>query len=110
MPACAGPQAPGAAPETPATGLLLTGGGARAAYQVGVLEAIADLRRVCGAGRQANPLPIITRPAARARPRRPPAPPPPPPPRAGAPGRGPRPRPPPPPGGGAAPFPLGVMR
>ncbi|KAB7619621.1 patatin-like phospholipase family protein [Verminephrobacter eiseniae] len=60
MPACAGPQAPGAAPETPATGLLLTGGGARAAYQVGVLEAIADLRRVCGAGRQANPFPIIT--------------------------------------------------
>jgi NTE family protein len=29
----------------PATGLLLTGGGARAAYQVGVLEAIAQLRR-----------------------------------------------------------------
>ena len=31
--------------STPATGLLLTGGGARAAYQVGVLEAIADIRK-----------------------------------------------------------------
>lgn len=29
----------------PATGLVLTGGGARAAYQVGVLEAIAELHR-----------------------------------------------------------------
>lgn len=36
-------------PETsPVTGLLLTGGGARAAYQVGVLEAIADIRRAAG--------------------------------------------------------------
>lgn len=42
------------------TGLLLTGGGARAAYQVGVLEAIADLRLACGAGEQPNPFPIIT--------------------------------------------------
>jgi NTE family protein len=33
-----------------ATGLLLTGGGARAAYQVGVLEAIADIRLACRAG------------------------------------------------------------
>ena len=40
-------------------GLLLTGGGARAAYQVGVLEAIADLRLACGEGREANPFPII---------------------------------------------------
>ena len=31
--------------ETERCGLLLTGGGARAAYQVGVLEAIADLRK-----------------------------------------------------------------
>ena len=31
--------------ETPLTGLVLTGGGARAAYQVGVLDAIARLRR-----------------------------------------------------------------
>ena len=43
-----------------ATGLLLTGGGARAAYQVGVLEAIADLRQACGAGGEPNPFPIIT--------------------------------------------------
>jgi NTE family protein len=45
---------------SPATGLLLTGGGARAAYQVGVLEAIADLRRDAGAPVQVNPFPIIT--------------------------------------------------
>ena len=42
------------------TGLLLTGGGARAAYQVGVLEAIADLREACGALDDPNPFPIIT--------------------------------------------------
>jgi len=29
----------------PTTGLVLTGGGARAAYQVGVLKAIAAIRR-----------------------------------------------------------------
>ena len=32
--------------ETPLTGLVLTGGGARAAYQVGVLAAIARLDRI----------------------------------------------------------------
>lgn len=42
------------------TGLLLTGGGARAAYQVGVLEAIADIRLACGAQDGPNPFPIIT--------------------------------------------------
>jgi len=42
------------------TGLLLTGGGARAAYQVGVLEAIADIRNACGEGNCPNPFPIIT--------------------------------------------------
>jgi NTE family protein len=47
-------------PATPATGLLLSGGGARAAYQVGVLEAIADIRKACGAQDQPNPFPIIT--------------------------------------------------
>jgi NTE family protein len=31
--------------DTPLTGLILSGGGARAAYQVGVLQAIAQLRR-----------------------------------------------------------------
>ena len=46
-------------PAGPA-GLLLTGGGARAAYQVGVLEAIADIRLECGAASQPNPFPIIT--------------------------------------------------
>lgn len=44
----------------PKTGLLLTGGGARAAYQVGVLEAIADIRRDCGQAQGPNPFPIIT--------------------------------------------------
>ena len=55
--ACA--PAPAAPPAHP-TGLLLTGGGARAAYQVGVLEAIADIRNACGAGSGPNPFPIIT--------------------------------------------------
>ena len=45
--------------ESNQTGLLLTGGGARAAYQVGVLQAIADIRLECGAGDQGNPFPII---------------------------------------------------
>ncbi|HSQ70795.1 MAG TPA: patatin-like phospholipase family protein, partial [Rubrivivax sp.] len=31
--------------ETPLTGLVLSGGGARAAYQVGVLRAVARMRR-----------------------------------------------------------------
>ncbi len=48
-----------APPPQPLTGLLLSGGGARAAYQVGVLEAIADLRRHCGEARGPNPFPII---------------------------------------------------
>ena len=51
-------------PEPPATlpvtGLLLTGGGARAAYQVGVLEAIADIRIECAARAQTNPFAVIT--------------------------------------------------
>ena len=42
------------------TGLLLTGGGARAAYQVGVLEAVADIRKDCGQAGSGNPFPIIT--------------------------------------------------
>jgi NTE family protein len=46
--------------KPPATALLLTGGGARAAYQVGVLEAVADIRKECGALSEANPFPIIT--------------------------------------------------
>ncbi len=42
------------------TALMLTGGGARAAYQVGVLEAVADLRQTSGAGLEPNPFAIIT--------------------------------------------------
>ena len=44
----------------PTTGLVLTGGGARAAYQVGVLKAIAQIRRDCGQHGAANPFPVIT--------------------------------------------------
>ena len=41
------------------TGLVLSGGGARAAYQVGVLRAIARIRREAGAP-PGNPFPVIT--------------------------------------------------
>ena len=44
--------------HTPRTGLILTGGGARAAYQVGVLAAIAQLRRDAGV-QGPNPFPVI---------------------------------------------------
>jgi NTE family protein len=44
--------------STPTTGLVLTGGGARAAYQVGVLKAIAQIRRDSGAP-ATNPFPVI---------------------------------------------------
>ena len=46
-------------PHTPRTALVLSGGGARAAYQVGVLEAIADLRIACGLPRQNSPFQIM---------------------------------------------------
>jgi NTE family protein len=42
-------SSPPPARSQPRTGLLLTGGGARAAYQVGVLRAIADIAREVGA-------------------------------------------------------------
>ena len=45
---------------TATTGLVLTGGGARAAYQVGVLKAIAQIRRDSGHAADANPFPVIT--------------------------------------------------
>ena len=45
-------------PEAKTTGLILTGGGARAAYQVGVLDAIAHIRRSCDAP-PGNPFPVI---------------------------------------------------
>jgi NTE family protein len=41
--------------ESPRTGLILTGGGARAAYQVGVLLAVAKLSK----NRRRNPFPIL---------------------------------------------------
>lgn len=41
----------------PTTGLILTGGGARAAYQVGVLQGIAQIRR--DAGVTTNPFQVI---------------------------------------------------
>ncbi|MDQ6629205.1 MAG: patatin-like phospholipase family protein [Pseudomonadota bacterium] len=46
--------------DMPLTGLVLTGGGARAAYQVGVLAAIAEVRRAAGASGHVNPFPVIT--------------------------------------------------
>ena len=45
--------------ETPLTGLVLSGGGARAAYQVGVLQAIAQLRRESGTDLRRNPFAVI---------------------------------------------------
>ena len=50
----------GLATPTRTTGLVLTGGGARAAYQVGVLKALAQIRRDCGATGSGNPFPVIT--------------------------------------------------
>ena len=41
-------------------GLILSGGGARAAYQVGVLAAIAEMRRNAGQAANTNPFPIIS--------------------------------------------------
>jgi NTE family protein len=45
--------------KRPTTGLILTGGGARAAYQVGVLKALVQLRREEAPGRRRNPFPIL---------------------------------------------------
>lgn len=46
----------------PVTGLVLTGGGARAAYQVGVLAGIERIRIACGAsnGPTGNPFAVMT--------------------------------------------------
>lgn len=46
--------------QTPTTGLILTGGGARAAYQVGVLKAVAKIRRDAAPWDTSNPFPVIT--------------------------------------------------
>jgi NTE family protein len=43
---------------TSSTGLILTGGGARAAYQVGVLRAVMRIRRDAG-GATGNPFPVL---------------------------------------------------
>ncbi|MEO6746485.1 MAG: patatin-like phospholipase family protein [Caldimonas sp.] len=43
----------------PLTGLVLTGGGARAAYQVGVLKALAEIRRKATTSK-VNPFPVIS--------------------------------------------------
>jgi NTE family protein len=45
--------------SAPPTGLVLTGGGARAAYQVGVLKAIAQVRKEAGFAGGRNPFPVI---------------------------------------------------
>lgn len=45
--------------DQPVTGLVLTGGGARAAYQIGVLKAVAQIRRDSAAP-PGNPFPVIT--------------------------------------------------
>jgi NTE family protein len=50
---------PEAAGDGAGTGLVLTGGGARAAYQVGVLRAVSRIRRDSNAPR-GNPFPIVT--------------------------------------------------
>jgi NTE family protein len=41
-------------------GMVLTGGGARAAYQVGVLQALSDIHRDSGSPRHLNPFQVIT--------------------------------------------------
>ena len=43
----------------PVTGLVLSGGGARAAYQVGVLRALMRMRREAAANDGANPFDVI---------------------------------------------------
>ena len=45
-------------PTTARTAIVLSGGGARAAYQVGVLQALSRLRREAGAGQLPTPFPI----------------------------------------------------
>src|ERR1700722_3278000 len=62
-PSDAGPESPTGQghtrivpPDTPHLGLVLTGGGARSAYQVGVLKGVAELLR----RGSACPFPIVT--------------------------------------------------
>ena len=53
-------KTPLAKPVAGDTALVLSGGGARAAYQVGVLQAIAMIRRDCGQALGPNPFPILS--------------------------------------------------
>ena len=53
-------DAAGPASSVGQAGLLLSGGGARAAYQVGVLEAVAEIRRDHGLRNGPNPFPVLT--------------------------------------------------
>jgi NTE family protein len=46
--------------KPPTTGLILTGGGARAAYQVGVLKALVQIRRETAPNDKRNPFPVYT--------------------------------------------------
>jgi len=61
MPTCPGNELPAAAtvPAGPVTGLVLTGGGARAAYQVGVLDAVFHILNPTQRPGLRNPFPII---------------------------------------------------
>ncbi|MET0379549.1 MAG: patatin-like phospholipase family protein, partial [Spongiibacteraceae bacterium] len=52
-------ESPPLDPANPATALLLPGGGARAAYQVGVLKGIAELINSTGAGQVPTPFSIL---------------------------------------------------
>jgi NTE family protein len=52
-------QADTLTPPTGPVGLVLTGGGARAAYQVGVLREIAHIAAQCGVGGP-SPFQVIT--------------------------------------------------
>ncbi len=45
-------------PDASPTAIVLSGGGARAAYQVGVLQALSRLRQNAGAGNDPTPFPI----------------------------------------------------
>ena len=53
-------MSPSGAPASPAIGLVLTGGGARAAYQVGVLRAIRAMRHNHGVVHRSIPFPIVS--------------------------------------------------
>jgi NTE family protein len=53
------PMSPIHTPVAPPTGLILTGGGARAAYQIGVLQEIMAMRQVAHPHQTGNPFGVI---------------------------------------------------